>query len=100
MDLRRGPRARDSPEHRARDPPARSAGLVYAALAFGIGVVYQREWLLSGLFIFAGAVAAILVEDYNGYITGPTMGLGLIVPGVMAERRVRRLEEEDVGSGS
>lgn len=32
---------------------------------------------------------------YNGYILGPFMGLGLIIPGTMGERRVRKLIEED-----
>ncbi len=34
------------------------------------------------------------LPDVQGWILGPVMGLGMIVPGVMAERRVRRLREE------
>lgn len=64
-------------------------GLVYAAMAFGIGVVYDRAFLVAAIVIFAGAIAAIAWPAGNGYVLGPTMGLGMIVPGWRAERRVR-----------
>ena len=64
-------------------------GLVYAAMAFGIGVVYDRAFLVAAVVIFAGAVVAIAWPAGNGYVLGPTMGLGMIVPGWRAERRVR-----------
>ncbi len=70
-------------------------GLVYANLAFMIGVVYTREYLIAGALIFAGSILAMALPDYNGYILGPFMGLGLIIPGTMGERRVRKLIEED-----
>lgn len=65
-------------------------GLVYAAMAFGIGVVYDRAFLAAAVVIFVGAVVAIAWPAGNGYVLGPTMGLGMIVPGWRAERRVRR----------
>ena len=43
--------------------------------------------------VFA-AVAAMGFPDINGYILGPAMGLGMIIPGMMAEKRVRRLQAE------
>ena len=70
-------------------------GLVYANMAVMIGIVYRRAFLYAGLLIFAGAIAAIVLPDYNGLILGPLMGLGLIIPGVQAERRVRRLRAEE-----
>lgn len=70
-------------------------GLVYAIMAWGVGIAYTREWLWAGAFIFAGTVASLFVPDYAGYVLGPTMGLGVIVPGAMAERRVKRMREED-----
>jgi len=70
-------------------------GLAYANMAFMIGVVYTRDFLVAGVFIFLGAVVAMLFQDQAGYILGPVMGLGLIVPGVLAERRVRLLQEEN-----
>lgn len=69
-------------------------GLVYAAMACMLGVVYRRSFLYAGLFIFAGAIGAILWPQWNGYILGPAMGLGMIVPGLQAEARVKRLRAE------
>ncbi|HZM00981.1 MAG TPA: hypothetical protein VFD43_12095, partial [Planctomycetota bacterium] len=66
-------------------------GLVYANLAAMVGIVYERDFLFSGLFIFAGVVAAICLQPWAGYVLGPIMGLGMIVPGLRAERRVRAL---------
>jgi len=68
-------------------------GLVYANLAFMTGVIYERDFLWSGVFIFAGVLLAIAFQDWNGYVLGPFMGLGMIVPGLRAERRVRRSQE-------
>ena len=72
-------------------------GFAYANLAFMVGVVYSREYLQSGLLIFAGTILAMVFEEWNGVILGPFMGLGMIVPGVMAERRVRRMAAEEAG---
>ncbi|MBN1461530.1 MAG: hypothetical protein JXA57_18530 [Armatimonadetes bacterium] len=72
-------------------------GLAYANMAFMIGVIYNRDFLVAGAFIFLGCVAAMLFQAQCGYILGPVMGLGLIVPGILAERRVRRLQEENGG---
>lgn len=71
-------------------------GLVYANLAFMTGVVINRDFLVSGVVIFAGVVAALLVPHWNGCILGPFMGIGMIVPGLRAERRVRDLGEEQL----
>ncbi len=70
-------------------------GFVYANMAFMLGVVYTREYLWAGAVIFAGCILAIALPYYNGYILGPFMGLGLIIPGTMGERRVRKLIEAD-----
>ncbi|MHC4338831.1 MAG: hypothetical protein ACYSX0_01275 [Planctomycetota bacterium] len=72
-------------------------GLLYANMAFMIGVVYTREYMVAGMLIFVGAVIAILFADYAGYILGPFMGFGMIVPGLLGERRVARLREEADG---
>jgi hypothetical protein len=70
-------------------------GLAYASIAFHVGMLYSKDFVWSGLGIFAGACAAMFVPDAAGYVLGPVMGLGMIVPGVLAERRVRRLSKED-----
>ena len=68
-------------------------GLVYANLALMIGIVYERDFLVSGVVIFAGTVVAICLQPWAGYVLGPVMGLGMILPGLRAERRVRALRD-------
>jgi hypothetical protein len=70
-------------------------GLVYASIAFHVGMLCSREYVWSGLAIFLGACGAMFVPLHAGYVLGPVMGLGMIVPGVIAERRVRLLQRED-----
>ncbi len=70
-------------------------GLVYANMAFMMGVAYSIDFIISGVFIFVGALLAILMPAYNGYILGPFMGLGMIVPGLRAEARLRSLLSSD-----
>lgn len=69
-------------------------GLIYAAMASTIGVVYRRAFLVSGGVIFATAITAMFLPHINGYILGPAMGLGMIIPGRQAEARVRALGQE------
>ncbi len=72
-------------------------GFAYAVMAYAVGVVYRDEFRWAGAFIFVGTVAALLLPHAQGYVLGPVMGLGMIVPGVMAERRVARLRLQEVG---
>ena len=69
-------------------------GIAYANLAFMTGVVYSREYLWSGAAILAGCVLAMAVPEWNAAILGPFMGLGLMVPGLQAERRVKEMAKE------
>lgn len=69
-------------------------GLMYACMTFGIGVVYKKEFIGWAVLILAAAITAMFAKSYNGFILGPAMGLGLIIPGVRAEWRVRRLVVE------
>jgi hypothetical protein len=69
-------------------------GLVYASIAFHIGMLYSKEFVWSGIGMFLGACAAMFVPHAAGYVLGPVMGIGMIVPGLVAERRVRRLGRE------
>lgn len=73
-------------------------GFVYANMAYMVGVVYAREYLFAGAAICVGAVLALLMVDYAGFILGPFMGLGMIVPAWMAERRVARMRAETGGA--
>jgi len=73
-------------------------GFVYANMAYMVGVVYAREYLIAGGVICVGAVIALLVPEYGGFILGPFMGLGMIAPAAMAERRVARMRAENRGA--
>lgn len=75
-------------------------GFAYAVLAYSMGVIYSREFLWAGIAIFAGTVAALLLPAWSGFILGPSMGLGLLVPGIISERRVRARREADADAGS
>lgn len=75
-------------------------GLVYANMAFMMGVAYSRDFLISGIAIFIGCLAAIAFQYYNGYILGPFMGLGMIIPGLRAEARVRQLAAAEPAAAS
>jgi len=75
-------------------------GFVYANMAFMMGVAYSREFMISGVLIFAGCITAIFLQQYNGYILGPVMGLGMLIPGLRAEARVRQLQLADGPSDS
>lgn len=78
-------------------------GFVYATLASMIGVVYERDFRIAGAAIFVASLVAVVFRDHAGYVLGPVMGLGMIVPGLRAEARVRAMEatgprqEEPVG---
>jgi hypothetical protein len=71
-------------------------GFSYAFMAMTLGIVYSREFFWSGLAIFGAAVAAIFLLPYWGFILGVAMGLGILVPGLLAERRVSRLQRDEL----
>ncbi len=77
-------------------------GLVYANISVMTGLVYRRDFMRWGIFIFVATIVAILFQRYDGFILGPCMGLGAIVPGLRAERDVvkesRRASEPGLGS--
>jgi hypothetical protein len=68
-------------------------GLLYANIAFVTGLIYRPSFLYGAALILAGVVAAIVFQPFNGYILGPCMGLGMILPGMAAERAVRQTKE-------
>jgi hypothetical protein len=72
-------------------------GFLYALKLLVLGIFYSREFFWCGLFVFAGGVCALAWVPYAGFILGAAMGLGCIVPGVIAERRVARLRGESLG---
>ena len=73
-------------------------GLAYANMTFIVGVVYSKEYYWSAGAIFLACLAAMGFPEWSGYILGPVMGLGLLIPGLRAELRVRAMaREESVG---
>ncbi|MCG3135198.1 MAG: hypothetical protein HMLKMBBP_02704 [Planctomycetes bacterium] len=75
-------------------------GFCYAVLAWGMGVLYTREYLFAGVWILAGTVAAMALPEHQGYVLGPAMGLGMAVPGVLTMRRLRARGRPDGTHGS
>jgi len=69
-------------------------GFAYASMMYTIGVVYTREYTFAGLAILLGTVIALFNVEHAGMILGPFMGLGAMVPGLIAERRVARLRSQ------
>jgi hypothetical protein len=69
--------------------------LIYAVMAYMVGVVYTREWTVSGIVIFIAAVVAMFLPDHCMIIVGPPMGLGILIPGLIAERRVAAMRRAD-----
>jgi len=69
-------------------------GFTYASMMYTIGVVYMREYTIAGFAILLGTVIALFHVEHAGMILGPFMGLGAIVPGLIAERRVARLRSQ------
>ncbi len=69
-------------------------GFAYANMAFMLGVVYRPEYRLAGGAILCATLAAMTWMRYSGFILGPAMGLGMIVPSWMAERRVALIARE------
>lgn len=65
-------------------------GLAYAVMAYMLGVLYRRDFLLAGVLIFLAVLAAHRTPEYAGFILGPAMGLGLLIPGWRAERDARK----------
>ena len=70
-------------------------GCVYSYIACMMGLLYHRQFLWGGVAIFAAVVAAIVLQEAGPYFLGPVMGLGMVLPGLAAERRVRRRMDEE-----
>jgi hypothetical protein len=69
--------------------------LVYSVALSMVGVIYSKEWLFGGIGIFAGMLLALFIRDYAYIILGMAMGLGCIIPALIAQKRWRRLRKED-----
>ena len=59
------------------------------------GVLYSKEWLYGGIAVFAAILVSIFIRSYSFLILGFAMGLGCIIPSIIALKRLRRLENEN-----
>jgi len=69
-------------------------GLLYALMLMTLGVIDSREFFVFGLPSLIATIAALHWVTWSGYLLGPAMGLGCIVAGTIAERRVARMRRE------
>ena len=69
--------------------------MVYSIALSITGIIYSKEWLWGGIGIFAGMVAAFIIKDYAYLILGLVMGLGCIIPAIIAQRNYRKQEKEN-----
>ena len=60
-----------------------------------IGILYSKEWLIGGIAIFVGIVAAYFTEPYAYVILGIVTGLACIIPTIISQRNYREQEKEN-----
>ncbi|MBI2921989.1 MAG: hypothetical protein HYY18_12960 [Planctomycetes bacterium] len=72
-------------------------GFVYALCLVTFGIFFSKDLIPCGLLALAGTAAALAFPAYAGFILGPTMGLGALAAGILAERRVAGLKKETLG---
>lgn len=63
---------------------------VYAVALCMTGLVYSKEFMAGGLFVFAGMAAAVYLKQYELLVLGAVMGAGCIVPSLITLNRLRR----------
>lgn len=68
---------------------------IYALGLSMTGIVYSKEWLIAGIGVFVGILAAVFIKPYAYIILGIAMCIGCVVPSIIAMRRLRRLEKAD-----
>lgn len=69
-----------------------------AIFGFGLsitGILHSKEWLFGGIAIFISILAAAILKDHAYVILGIVMGLGCIIPAIIAQRRYLRQKREN-----
>ena len=69
--------------------------MVYSIALSMMGIIYSKEWLWGGIGIFVGMVVAFIMKDYAYLILGFAMGLGCIIPAIVAQKRYLRQKREN-----
>ena len=68
---------------------------IYALSLAMTGVVYSKEWLVGGIGIFAGMLAAVFLKQYAYLILGFVMCAGCVIPALITQKRLRDVEKEN-----
>lgn len=68
---------------------------IYAIALSMTGIVYSKEWLMGGIVIFAGMVAAVFLKQYACLILGFAMCAGCVIPSLITQKRLRNVEKEN-----
>jgi hypothetical protein len=68
---------------------------IYAISLSMTGVVYSKEWLMGGLGVFAGMIAAVFLKQYAYLILGIVMCAGCVVPSLITQKRLRAVKREN-----
>lgn len=68
---------------------------IYAISLSMTGVVYSKEWLMGGIGIFVGMLAAVFLKQYAYLILGFAMCAGCVVPSLITQKRLRDVEREN-----
>ncbi len=66
--------------------------MVYSIGLSMMGIIYSKEWLWGGIGIFVGMVVAFIMKDYAYLILGFAMGLGCIIPAIVAQKRFNKTQ--------
>ena len=78
--------------HSFGNPAFLWAGIFGFGLSF-MGILSSKEWLFGGIAIFISILAASFIKDYAYVILGLAIGLGCIVPAIIAQRNYRKQEK-------
>lgn len=76
----------------------KQAFLWAAIFGFGLsvtGILWSKEWLFGGVAIFISILAASIVKEYAYVILGVVMGLGCIIPAIVAQINYKKRKEEN-----
>lgn len=68
---------------------------VYAISLSMTGVVYSKEWLMGGLMIFAGMLAAVFLKEYTCLVLGFSICAGCVIPSLITQKRLRDVGKEN-----
>ena len=75
--------------------PAFIAAMGISIALGATGIMYSKEYLYGGIFIFAGLALTYFLKDYGYLILGIATGAGCIAPETICRRKFKRQGRED-----